>query len=122
MNFVVAVSHKGPQTMKRDDGKEIAFNNVYLSYITDDVPARYQDGELKLWGSELKLGFEKVDFIGVDSPKDLAGKFVEFGVAISGGVPVINKVFVVPAPTKNTEAIEAFAESLLLCTSKRGSK
>lgn len=122
MNFVVAVSHKGPQTMTKDDGKVINFNNVYLSYVTDSVPDRLQDGQLKLWGSEVKLGFDKVDFIGVDSPKELAGKFVEFGVAISGGVPVINKVFVVPAPTKNTEAIEAFAESLLLCTSKGGSK
>ena len=121
MNYVVAVSHKGPQTMTKDDGKVIAFNNAYISYITDDVPARYQDGELKLWCSELKLSCDKVEFIGVDDLHDLAGKFIQFGVTISGGAPVISSVFVVPAP-KDLGSIEIFAESLLNSTAKGGIK
>lgn len=121
MNYVVAVSYKGPQTMTRDDGKVIPYHNVNISYITDNVPDRYKDGTLKLWCSEVKLSVDKVSFIGVEDLHELTGKFIEFGVTITGGVPVISTCFVVPAP-KQLDILTDFAKSLSHLTANGGSK
>lgn len=121
MNYVVAVSYKGPQTMTKEDGKVIPFNNVNISYITDNVPAKYQDGDLKIWCSEVKLSVDKVSFIGVEDLHELTGKFIEFGVTISGGAPIISTCFVVPAP-KNVDILTDFAKSLSYLTANGGSK
>lgn len=103
MNFVVAVSHMGPQTSTLDNGKEISYNMVRISYITDNVPKYYQDGQLYIWGTEYKFSADRVRLIGVDSPHDLVGKFVEFSSTFVGGRSDLAAVIVVPCPRPQEE-------------------
>lgn len=103
MNFVVAVSDKGLQTFPRDDGKVIEFKKVYISYITDLVPDRYQDGQIHIWATEYFFNPDKVRLIGADSPHDLVGKFIEFSSTFVGGRNDLAAVIVVPCPRPQEE-------------------
>lgn len=95
MNKAVGIYAPGLQTFKDNDGKTVEYDNVFLSYVTDEIPENLIGAYNGVRAQEEKFTRSSVKLIGLNDWSEIVGHEFEFGYSknLKGQIK-INKVFV----------------------------